>query len=297
MEAGVNYFLKRYAQFGEKVPTNVALKQTIRVNTLRMAEEAVVQRLESLGVKLSKIDWLKHGYTVDYSKFSLGAAVEALLGYYYVQEAAAQVPVEVLDPQPGELVLDCCASPGGKTTQIAQTMWNKGTVVALEKKDTRLISLRSNLERCGVTNTVVYHMDAVKAGKLGLQFDKILVDAPCSGNFVGDSRWFEKRTMPDILKSQQFQRGILKAALDVLKPGGTLVYSTCSLEPEENEMNMHWLAENFPIKLESTGLKVGDPGLSVFMGKALHKDVAKCRRFWPHKTQTEGFFVAKMVKQ
>ncbi len=297
MEARMKYFLDRYKQFGEIVPPQITLPQTLRVNTLRIGEQTLVARLHALGIRLAKIPWLKHGYRVEQAKFSLGASVESLLGYYYLQESAAQVPVEVLDPKPGELVLDCCAAPGGKTTQMAQQMQNKGVIIALEKKAHRLTSLRSNLERCGVANTAVYHMDAVKAAQLGLQFDKILLDAPCSGNYAGDAKWFDKRTIKDVLTSQRFQRNILKAAIDVLKPGGTLLYSTCSLEPEENELNMHWLLENRKVRLEPISLPIGDPGLTSFLGKPLHASIANCRRFWPHKTNTEGFFIARVRKQ
>jgi NOL1/NOP2/sun family putative RNA methylase len=265
------------------------------VNTLRIEEEKLVRRLESLGVKLSKIPWLQHGYTIEKARFSLGAITEALLGYYYLQDAAAQAPVEVLDPKCGELVLDCCAAPGGKTTQIAQHMENKGSLIALEKKSHRLPSLRSNLERMGVSNAAVYHMDSLKAGKTGITFDKILLDAPCAGNYATDPDWFAKRMLNDIKRSAEFQRELLKTALAVLKPGGVLVYSTCSLEPEENELNMHWLLENEKVSLEPV-ISHGDPGLTTVFGQRLHPSIANCRRFWPHKTGTEGFFIAKVRK-
>jgi NOL1/NOP2/sun family putative RNA methylase len=297
MEAGVNPFLERYAKLGERVPASITLKPTLRVNTLRISEEKIIARLTKLGVKLSKILWLKHGYTVEQSKFSLGASVEALLGYFYLQEAAAQVPVEVLDPKPGETVLDCCASPGGKTTQLAQQMKNTGVIVSLEKKSHRLLSLRNNIERCGVSNAVVYHMDAVKAAQLGMKFDKILLDAPCSGNYAGDSGWFAKRNIDDIKKSAQFQRNLLQVVTSLLKPDGVLVYSTCTLEPEENELNMQWAIDQLGIKLEPIPFPIGDPGLTDVFGKQLDKSVAHCKRFWPHKTNTEGFFIAKMRRK
>ncbi len=296
MEAGIKYFLDRYAKLGETVPQKIVVKQALRVNTLRIPEDVLVNRLGNLGVKLSKISWLQNGYFVEHSRFSLGASAEFLLGYYYLQEAAAQLPAEVLDPKPGELVLDCCASPGGKTTQLAQIMQDKGAIVALEKKSHRLLSLRNNLERLGVSNCAVYHIDAAKAGQLGLQFDKILLDAPCSGNYATDDKWFSKRKIEDIRKSALFQRGLLKAAMAVLKPGGILVYSTCSLEPEENELNMQWLVESFKARLEPVEAGIGDKGLTDVFGKKLHASIANCRRFWPHKTGTEGFFIAKVRK-
>ncbi len=296
MEAGIKYFLDRYAKFGEMVPEKIAVKQALRVNTLRIPEDVLINRLGKLGVKLSKISWLQNGYFVEHSRFSLGASAEFLLGYYYLQEAAAQLPAEVLDPKPGELVLDCCASPGGKTTQLAQIMQDKGAIIALEKKSHRLLSLRNNIERLGVSNCAVYHLDAAKAGQLGLQFDKILLDAPCSGNYATDDKWFSKRRIEDIRKSAQFQRSLLKAAMAVLKPGGTLVYSTCTLEPEENELNMQWLIESSKAKLEPVDAGIGDAGLTTVFGKKLHASITHCRRFWPHKTGTEGFFIAKVKK-
>jgi len=298
METRVRIFLDRYVKLGEKVPQQVSLTQTLRVNTLRIEEDKLVKRLESLGVKLQKIPWLKHGYIAESAKFSLGAITEALLGYYYLQEAAAQAPVEVLDPKCEELVLDCCAAPGGKTTQIAQHMENKGSLIVLEKKSHRLPSLRNNLERMGVSNAAVYHMDSLKAEKLGLKFDKILLDAPCAGNYATDPEWFDKRMLDDIKHSAEFQRELLKTAISVLKPGGVLVYSTCSLEPEENELNMHWLLENNPgLVLEPVIAGQGDPGLTDVFGQRLHPSIANCRRFWPHKTNTEGFFIAKVRRR
>lgn len=296
MEAGVNFFLQRYEQLGEKVPEKVSIKPALRVNTLRISEDEIFSRLEKLGVKLSKILWLKHGYQVEHSKFSLGAIEEALLGYYYLQEAAAQSVAEILDPKPDEVVLDCCASPGGKTTHISQLMQNKGAVIALEKKSHRLLSLRNNLERMGCANVAVYHMDAVKAVQLGIKFDKILIDAPCSGNYAGDEKWFSKRRIEDIQKSAQIQRSLLNTVLDALKPNGILVYSTCTLEPEENELNMQWLVENYKVKLEPIDIGIGDKGITDVFGKKLHPSIANCRRFWPHKTGTEGFFIAKVRK-
>ena len=315
MEAHVNPFLDRYAQLGETVLPTITLTPAVRVNTLKIGEEAFVARLAKLGVKLGRIPWLQHGYRVEHARFSLGASVESLLGYFYLQEAAAQLPVEVLDPKPGELVLDCCAAPGGKTTQLAQHMQNQGVVVSLEKKSHRLLSLRNNLERMGVANAAVYHMDAVKAAQLGLRFDKILLDAPCSGNYVGNARiseharqsadwrhagdpgWFAKRTIEDIRKSARFQRDILQATLGVLKPDGVLVYSTCTLEPEENELNMQWLLDNHKVTLEQVSAAIGDPGLITVFGKKLHHEISHCKRFWPHKTGTEGFFIAKVRKK
>ena len=295
MEKGMNFFLNRYKQLGQTVKT-VALRQSLRINTLNMDEKELISRLKSLGVSLSKIDFTDYGYYIDKSRFSLGAIAEYLLGYYYLQGSASQIPVEVLNPKSNELVLDCCASPGGKTSQISQLMNNKGIIIALEKQKHRLPALKNNLERMNCQNTIVFHIDALKADRLNLEFDKILLDAPCSGNFVTEQDWFEKHRNINTIKNRAaLQKDLLAAALKALKKNGVLVYSTCSLEPEENELNMQWLLDNHKVKLEKINT-IGDEGLTNVFGKQLNKQIQNCRRFWPNKTKTEGFFVAKVRK-
>lgn len=295
MEKSVNFFLDRYRCLGSVVKP-VGLKQSIRVNTLAMPEKAVVSRLESLGVELSKIPYTKFGYFIDKSRFSVGAIAESLLGYYFLQGSASQIPVEVLDPKPNELVLDCCASPGGKTSQLSQFMDNKGTIIVLEKQKHRLPALLNNLERMHCRNTIAFHMDALKAERLNLQFDKILLDAPCSGNFASEPNWFEMhRNFNTVSNRAGLQRDLLAAVLRVLKKDGVLVYSTCSLEPEEDELNMQWLLDNFRVRLEKVDC-IGDPGITNVFGKKLNAQIANCRRLWPNKTNTEGFFIAKVRK-
>ena len=205
------------------------------------------------------------------------------------------MPVEILKPHGKHL--DCCSAPGGKTTQAAQEMKNKGIIFALEKKKHRIEGLRNNLERMGVSNTVVYEMNAVRCGSLGQEFDTILVDAPCSGNYAGDAGWFDKRNMQGITENTHVQKEILLRAYESLKTGGRLVYSTCSLEPEENEMIIDWILRKTNAKLKEIKLDIGDRGLVEVFGQKLNNEIKKCRRFWPFKTGTEGFFIALLEKQ
>ena len=287
--------IQRYLELGEsfsEVPDKIAL----RVNTFKISPEQLTARLLSHGVILKKIPFVNNGYWVEKSKFSLGACTEFLRGYFYLQEAAAQLPAEVLNPLSSDIVLDCCASPGGKTTYLAQLMQNKGSIVALEFKQSRLISLKSNLERINANNVLVYNMDARNANHLNLQFDKILLDAPCSGNFVTDKSWFDKRKIEDFVKSSELQKQLLKSAVGVLKNNGLLLYSTCTLEPEENELVIDWALKNLPVKLELINLHIGDVGLTNVFGRQLSEEIVKCRRFWPWKTNTEGFFIALLKK-
>ncbi len=295
VNAGKEFFRKRYEALGGQIE-EIPHITTLRVNTLKITAKELVERLEKLGVKLERIPFTKNGYTVQ-SKFSLGAITEYLLGYYYLQETASQLPVEVLDPKPTDIVLDACAAPGGKTTQIAAHMKNQGTLIAYDLKEHRIPSLLMNIERCGVTNTTVFQDHVARAVKLGIKFDKILFDAPCAGNYLTEAGWFEKRTLEGIQISSEIQKRLFEDTVRVLKQGGTLVYSTCSLEPEENELNIQWALDNLPVKLEKVSLEIGEPGLTEIFGKKLNPDIALCRRFWPHKTKTEGFFIAKLVKQ
>lgn len=290
-------FITRYRELGEEFnPSHVKIKKALRVNTLKISEKELRQRLEKKGVKLEKIPFVKHGYFYE-SSFSLGSTPEYLQGYYYLQEAASQIPVEVLSPKPGDNVLDMAASPGSKTTQMAQLMENKGVIVALDNDKRRLESLQNNLERLSVTNTLLLKKDARYANDFNLKFDKILLDAPCSGNFCIEPDYFAKRSINDLFQKSKVQKELLETAVKCLKSGGTLVYSTCSLEPEEDEMVIDSvLKAHSDMHVVETGLDIGDKGAVNAFGREMHPDVSKTRKFWPHKTGTEGFFLAKLKK-
>jgi NOL1/NOP2/sun family putative RNA methylase len=290
-----NPLVKRYKMLGCDC-RQIDIKQSLRVNTLKIDEKEIIDRLKSLNVKLTKISYTNNGYFYD-AKFSLGATSEYLQGYYYIQEAASQLPPQVLDPKPEETVLDMCAAPGSKTTQIAQYMRNTGTIIALDSEPRRLFALRNNLERCNVSNAILYKKDARFVFDLGIKFDRILLDAPCSGNYAIEEDFFIKKSIDGIRERARLQKELLKAAIKVLKKDGTLVYSTCSLEPEEDEMNIDWILAKYPeMRLEDTGLKIGDSGIVNVFDKKLKSEISKCRRFWPEKTGTEGFFIAKLIK-
>ncbi|MFQ5474377.1 MAG: NOL1/NOP2/sun family putative RNA methylase [Candidatus Nanoarchaeia archaeon] len=285
----MNTFLKRYSDWGfDENPKNIDIRPALRINTLKIERDALFNRLKEKNVSLKKIHFLKNGYWYA-SKFSLGAAPEYLQGHYYIQEAASQIPPMILDPKHTDLVLDCCAAPGSKTTGLAQIMGNKGCIVALDRDRRRIAALNNNIERMGVKNTIVYDLDSRDASALGLKFDKILVDAPCSGNFSMDRNWFPKRDINGIRRNAKKQKPILSEAIKLLKKNGVLVYSTCSLEIEEDEKVIAYALDNFNVKLESTNLKIGVPGLT---------DRTKlCRRLWPGRDGTQGFFVAKLRKK
>ncbi len=292
---GASLFLDRYRQMNHKLSGNERSRQAIRVNTLKTSKEELERKLKARGVKLINISWLRDGFYVEGGKTSVGATFEYLLGLYSIQEAAAQFPVEILAPNSSDVVLDMCAAPGGKTTQIAAWMEDKGVIVAVDIRRDRLYALENNLERSGVDNCVAYAGDAGKMDYRGTLFDRILLDAPCSGNYVTDRSWFSKRNIADVELNATKQRQLLGAAVNILKSGGTLVYTTCSLEPEEDELNVQWLLDNHLVELETVEGQ-GSPGLTEVLGRTLSQEVAKCRRFWPEETGTQGFFVAKVLK-
>lgn len=287
------FFINRYKKLGW-IYRDIELKRSIRINIMNAYKGKTVSRLESLGILLEKIPFLEDGYWIMKSKFSVGATAEYLLGLYSIQEAAAQIPVTLFTALKGKTVLDCCASPGGKTVQLANIMNNKGLIVALELKKRKMFALVNQLERNHVTNTSVYNMDAKESSKLKMKFDCVLLDVPCSGNPIIDKFWFNKRTIDDVHRNARRQRQFLTEAVKVTKNGGEIVYATCSLEPEENEFNIDWAINKFPLRIEAINC-YGEKGLTNVFGKNLDRSIKKCKRIWPSKTQ--GFFICKLKKQ
>jgi tRNA (cytosine40_48-C5)-methyltransferase len=291
--SGKEFFVDRYKQLGWEFD-NVQPRQAIRINVTNAKAKNLEERLQAIGVQLEKIPFLKTGYWVRNSRVSVGATAEYLLGLYSIQEAAAQIPSTLFADLKGRTVLDACAAPGGKTVQLADLMGNTGVLVALDVKKRRLAALANHLERCHVSNAVVYELDARQGSRLKLKFDRILVDAPCSGNFAADKNWFKRRTLKDVERNARLQREILAEAAACLNDEGEIVYSTCSLEPEENEVNMDWAVKHLNLQIEEADCH-GRKGLTEIFGSRLNASVERCRRIWPAETQ--GFFVCKLKKQ
>ena len=289
-----DFFISRYQELGWKYE-DVTLRQAIRINTMNVEKtEAILQRLRSIGIELERVSFLDHGYWVCESKFSVGATSEYLLGLYSIQEAAAQIPVMLFTRLEDRTVLDACAAPGGKTVQMANSMNNTGAIVALDVRKQRLTALANQLERCHVKNAVVNFLDARQISKLKANFDCILLDMPCSGNFAADQNWFRRRTIKDVERNAALQREILAATIRVLREDGEIVYSTCSLEPEENEINIDWAVRNLSLQVEEINCH-GQKALTNVFGKHLDSSIKKCRRIWPG--QTQGFFVCKLKRR
>ena len=288
-----DFFLDRYEKLGWRF-RKPEVKQAIRVNTANAEREEVIARLEAQGVRLNKISFLEEGYWIIKSKFSLGATPEYLLGLYSIQEAAAQIPATLFSKIESSRVLDACAAPGGKTVQLASLMKNTGVIVALDVKPRRLVALSNHLERCHVKNTVVYQLDARKSSRLNMKFDRILLDVPCSGNFATDPSWFNRRTIKDVERHVRLQRKIITEALQTLSDDGEIVYSTCSLEPEENEFNIDWAVKDLDAEVVPVDC-FGEKASTNIFGVELDDAIADCKRIWPGTTQ--GFFVCKLRKR
>jgi NOL1/NOP2/sun family putative RNA methylase len=288
-----DFFIDRYEKLGWSY-RDVKPRQAIRLNKSNMRGKQVLERLKSNGVLLDEVPFVESGFWVRRSRVSVGATAEYLLGFYSVQEAAAQIPVTLFSDLKGKVVLDACAAPGGKTVQLADSMENTGVILALDIDKRRLSALANHLERCHVSNTLVYCYDARQASRLKVKFDRILLDVPCSGNFASDREWFTRRTLRDVERNAEIQREILAEAAECLKPDGEIVYSTCSLEPEEDELNMDWAVKSLNLEIEEVK-SPGQKGLTDVFGEKLDDSVGRCRRIWPGETQ--GFFVCKLTKR
>jgi NOL1/NOP2/sun family putative RNA methylase len=291
--SGKEFFTSRYQKLGWQFQ-EPHLRQAIRINKMTPKGKHLLERLEGLGVQLEKIPFLEQGYWVKTSKVSVGATAEYLLGFYSIQEAAAQIPSTLFSGLRGKRVLDAAAAPGGKTVQLADLMENSGVLVALDVDKRRLNALSNHLERCHVSNCVVYLLDARQVQQLNVKFDRILLDVPCSGNFASDREWFKRRTLADVERNAKLQKEILTKTVDCLSAEGEIVYSTCSLEPEEDELNMDWAIHHLNLQIEEINC-YGQKGLTNIFGKQLAPSLERCKRIWPGETQ--GFFVCKLKKR
>ena len=287
------FFVDRYDKLGWRYH-QVKARQAVRINETKAKGKTVLERLKKDGVTLDRIPFLENGYWVRRSRVSVGATAEYLLGLYSIQEAAAQIPAAFFSDLKSKVVLDACAAPGGKTVQLSNLMENTGIIVALDVNKRRLSALANHLERCHISNSIVYDRDARYASGLKLKFDRVLLDVPCSGNFVTDEHWFKRRTLKDIERNAKLQQEILTEACKCLKDDGEIIYSTCSLEPEEDELNADWAIKNLSLEVEKVN-SIGKDGVTNIFGWKLDASTSGCRRIWPGDTQ--GFFVCKLKKR
>lgn len=272
------------------------LRKSIRVNTLKANHKEVVENI-SENYELQRVPWCDVGYFINTDNF--GAMIEYNLGLIFPQEASSMIPALALDVRPGMNILDMAASPGAKTTQIAQYMENKGCIVANDVKNYRVNVLVTNLQRSGVLIGYVTLRDGRSFSKFEDTFDRILVDAPCSNtgmirkNFKYVKIWRER----DVVALSRLQKDLVMSAYSALKPGGVLVYSTCSFDPEEDEEVVDFLLSNTEAKMMPVSLELkSHPPFTEFEGKEFDSRVNYCLRIHPQDNNSEGFFIAKIKK-
>ncbi|KAF2841659.1 NOL1/NOP2/sun family putative RNA met [Patellaria atrata CBS 101060] len=276
----------------------------IRTNTLKSHRRELAQALINRGVTLEPIGkWSKVGLQIFESPVPIGATPEYLAGHYILQAASSFLPVMALAPQEHERILDMAAAPGGKTTYIAALMKNTGCIFANDANKARAKGLIGNIHRLGVKNTIVCNYDALEFPHVIRGFDRVLLDAPCSGTGViaKDASVKTNKTEKDFMRLPHLQKRLLLAAIDSVdhasKTGGYIVYSTCSVTVEENEQVVQYALNKRPnVKLVSTGLTFGREGYTSYMGKTFHPSLKETRRYYPHTYNVDGFFVSKFKK-
>ncbi len=286
----VRRWIKRYgAEFTEKmlIENNRKPKLSLRVNNLVTSKEEMKKLLDSVELRYKDGRYVKEFITL-YGLTNITDWEYFTKGYFSVQDESTGIPCELLDVKPGMKVLDLCAAPGGKTGILADKMKNEGELVAVDKYESRLKILEKNLERMHAKNVRTVVVDALEFEEEG--FDRILIDAPCSGlgtlTKKPDIKW--KRDQGDIRKLNAVQSDLLRHATKLVKPGGFIVYSTCTIEPEENfEIVKEFLREN--------------PDFTLVNGKDFVDDnlVAEngCVQTYPHIHGVDGSFAAKLKRE
>lgn len=273
------------------------LPRVLWANPLRAPVAHIEARVRARCPQAVALGWRPHTWRLP-AEAKPGLWPEFLMGLVHVQEEAALWAGDLVGAEPGQRVLDLCAAPGNKTAQIAVQMGDRGTLVANERSRGRLPSLRRALERLGVSCAAVSQGDGARlSGQVGL-FDHALVDVPCSCEGTSRKRGGRAQPVEDRFRmaTVQVQTALLRRAVQLVKPGGTIVYATCTYAPEENEGVLDSLAPELahiePIEAPA-GLKVC-PGITQWQGRSFRPDVAHAARLWPHHNDTGGFFVAKL---
>ncbi|XP_014472081.1 PREDICTED: 25S rRNA (cytosine-C(5))-methyltransferase nop2 [Dinoponera quadriceps] len=283
--------------------SEVQRPMTIRTNTLKTRRRDLAEALINRGVNLDPLGkWTKIGLVVYSSQVPMGATPEYLAGHYIIQGASSFLPVESLDPRENERILDMCAAPGGKASHIAAVMKNSGVLFANDVNQDRLKAVVGNFHRLGIVNSIVCSYDGRKFPAVMKGFDRVLLDAPCTGTGVvaKDPSVKTNKDEVDIQRCCTLQRELLLAAIDCVnarsETGGIIVYSTCSILPEENEWIIDYALKKRDVKLLPTGLKFGTDGFTSYRQHRFHPSLKLTKRFYPHVHNMDGFFVAKLKK-
>lgn len=274
---------------------------SVRINTLKTTRPQMLAKLKERNIAFREVSWSAEALILEgISREERGRIDLVNDGLLYRQSLSSMLPVLALAPRPGERVLDMCAAPGSKTTQMAALMRNEGEIVAVEAIRGRFYKLKSVLEQTGVTNVAAKLTDA-RRFRSPVLFDRILVDAPCSseGRFkMDDPETYAYWSPRKIKEMARKQRGLLLHAARLLKPGGALVYATCTFAPEENEGVVDWLLRKTGGRLSLEPVHFAGipsyPPLEGWQGKFFDNRVRDCFRVLPDM-EMEGFFIARFI--
>ena len=277
---------------------------SIRINRLVTTADELQTVMKNNGIELQQIPWYSDAFIADVSDSRvLTSLPEYDKGMFYIQNLSSMIPALVLDPQPDDHILDLTAAPGSKTTQIASLMENKGSIIANDISNNRIYKLKANLQRYGVTNTHVKQGAAERFWQHHYEeFDKVLLDAPCSMESIfieQEPETYEDWSVKEIKHLGRKQQWMLRSAVSACKPGGVIIYSTCTIAPEENEQVIDWILQKDgkKIQLEEISIPHLDlmNGITSFEGKSYNSEVAKTKRVIPSE-HMEAFFIAKLRK-
>jgi len=269
---------------------------TIRVNTLKISTNEMKKIFSEKNWKFEQIPFIEEGFWIKTDE-NITKTVEHALGYFFSQNASSMVPPIVLDVQQHEVILDLAASPGSKTTQLAAKMNNTGCIVANDIRHERLKALRGNLQRCGVMNAVVTKSFGEYFWKFGVKFSKTLLDVPCTATGTLNPRIWQETSMSGVVMLSRIQKRLLESAAKMLDRDGVIVYSTCSLEPEENEENVDFAIKKFGLSAEKIKLKDVETidAVTEWNGRKFDDEVANAVRVVPNE-RMEGFFICLLRK-
>ncbi len=280
---------------------NQPLPQTFWVNALKVTTSRLQALLTADGFAVSPLAWNPQAF-YSTGDSALGYSWQFLTGLIQIQEEVSMLPVTLLDPQPGERVLDMCSAPGGKTAQMAVAMQNTGTIVANDRNYGRMRALAQIMKRLGLINISMTIYDGRRFPKLENYFDKVLVDVPCSceGTFRKNSQRVVVPNRQRSLNISQVQREILLKAIQAARPGGKIVYSTCTFAPEENERVINEVLTNYPGCVRILPIELANfdwsEGLTHWSGENFSEELKQTMRVWPHQNNSGGFYVAVLEK-
>jgi 16S rRNA (cytosine1407-C5)-methyltransferase len=272
----------------------------LRLSEPYPSSDSILRKLQGYGAVLEKIEAVPAAYKVLQGEEILGKTLEYNLGKYYIQSLSSMIPPLVLSPRSNEVVLDLCSAPGSKATEIASLMKNQGTLITNEPATDRIKMLAHNIDKLNIVNAGVIQYKGEWLSRLyDHYFDKILVDAPCSALGVLQKKeevnnWWSKERMEKIAYLQNM---ILAAAVKMAKVGAEIVYSTCTLTPEENELIINHALNKYPLEVLDIELPIkANEGFTSYNGEKLRSELSKARRILPWEVDSEGFFIIKMRK-